>query len=151
MFHKYGFPNDGSGISGDDDRPPGNILMGAPKYKQTKYFNKLTPFNRNWVPDNGDWKWDDFENAEGMEDFTNYSQTLKGLKKLLPPETWKYMWRHMKDTPDKEATADFKKAGMPHRTAATQIGKDKEETADPPEEIQLECEPLFDKIDLLTL
>jgi hypothetical protein len=148
MFHKYGFPDDGSGITTDDDRPPGNILIGT-RYKPTGYFNKLTPFNRNWDIDTGKWKWDDFENAEGQEDFTNYSQTLQGLKTLLPKDTWEYMWKHMKDTPDKEATADFKKAGMPHRTAATQLGKEKEDTAEPPKELKLES--LLSRIDILTM
>ena len=37
------YPDDGSGIAGDDDRPPGNILM-APRYERGEYFNKLTPY-----------------------------------------------------------------------------------------------------------
>jgi hypothetical protein len=148
MYHKYGFPDDGSGITTDDDRPPGNILIGT-KYKPTKYFNKLTPFNRNWDIDNGNWKWDEFENAEGMEDFTNYSQTLKDLKTLLPDETWENIWKHMRQTSDKEVTADFKKTGWPDRTAATQLGKDKEDTASPPKELKLES--LLNRIDILTM
>lgn len=148
MFHKYGFPDDGSGISTDDDRPPGNILIGT-KYKPTEYFNKLTSFNKNWDIDTGSWKWDEFENAEGQEDFTNYSQTLKGLNVLLPDETWKNIWKHMRQTPDAEVDQDFKKAGMPHRTAATQIGKDSYPTATPPKEIQ--SESIIEKLDRFTL
>ena len=44
------YPDDGTGVSTDDDRPPGNILLG-PKYKEKPFFNRLTSFVRNWEPD----------------------------------------------------------------------------------------------------
>lgn len=142
------YPDDGTGVSTDDDRPPGNILMGH-KFKQVDFFNRLTNFARNWIPDDGDWKWDHFELAGGMEDFDNYSQTLQAMKSLFPEETWNNIWKHMTQVPDKDSTKDFAKAGQPHRDASTQLGKDKEDVALPPEEIQ--AESLIDKIDKLTL
>jgi hypothetical protein len=148
MYHKYGFPDDGRGISTDDDRPPGNILLGT-KYKPTKYFNKLTPFNRNWDIDTGRWKWDSFDDAKGMEDFDNYSQTLQSLKTLLPDETWENIWKHMKHTSDKEVEKDYKETGWPDRSADTQLGKDEVETVKPPEELKLES--LLSRIDILTM
>lgn len=143
-----GYPDDGTGISTDDDRPPGNILLGT-KYKPIDYFNRLTTFSRNWEMDNGNWKWDHFEMAGGMEDYDNYSQTIKSLEKILPSETWDNIWKHMTQVPDREVTKDFAKAGQPHRDASTQLGKDKEDSVVPPEEVQLES--LLNRIDILTM
>ncbi len=149
IWHRFGFPDDGTGISTDDDRPPGNILIGV-KYKPIDYFNRLTSFNRNWDMDTGEWLWNHFENAGGQDDFENYSETLKGLEKLLPKETWKEVWRRMRHVPDAEVSADFDASGQPHRGADTQLGKDKEEYIDdPPKEIQ--SEDLITRIDRLTL
>lgn len=120
-----GYPDDGTGIATDDDRPPGNIVFGQ-RQKRVPYFNKLTPFNTKWDVDSGDWKWDEFENSQGMEDFDNYSNTLFSMKKLFPKETWKNIWKRMKDVPDDVATAQFKKAGQPWRKGGEdQIGIDK--------------------------
>ena len=55
----------------------------------------------------------------------------------------------MSQVSDKEAKADFKKAGQPWRDASTQLGKDKEVVAIPPKEVQLES--LLNKIDILTM
>lgn len=148
IWSAYNYPDDGRGISTDDDRPPGNILIGV-KYKKIPFFNRLTTFTRNWDMDVGNWKWDHFENAGGMEDYDNYSQTLQSMKHLFPEETWNSIWKHMSQVSDKEAKSDFKKAGQPWRDASTQLGKDKEVVAVPPKEIQLES--LLNKIDILTM
>ena len=142
------YPDDGTGVATDDDRPPGNILIGT-KFKPTDYFNKLTTFSRNWDYDTGKWKWDHFEMAGGMEDYDNYSQTLQTMKSLFPEETWDNIWNRMTQVGDKETTRDFAKAGQPHRDARTQIGKDKEVSALPPKEIQIES--LLDRIDKLII
>jgi len=117
--YSAGYPDDGTGIAGDDDRPPGNIVYGE-KYKKSPYFNKLTTFQKSWEPDFSDWKWDEFENSMGMEDFANYSNTLQGMKDLFPKETWKRIWAKMKNVPDALTTLRFKQAGQPWRKA----GKD---------------------------
>jgi len=148
IWSAYNYPDDGRGISTDDDRPPGNILIGT-KFKPTDYFNKLTTFARNWDYDDGEWTWDHFEMAGGMEDYDNYSQTLQAMKSLFPEETWKNIWKRMTQVGDKETTRDFAKAGQPHRDASTQLGKDKEDVALPPKEIQ--AEDLVKRIDKLTL
>lgn len=142
------YPDDGTGIATDDDRPPGNILIGS-KFKPIEYFNKLTTFARNWDYDTGKWTWDHFELAGGMEDYDNYSQTLQTMKSLFPEETWDNIWKRMTQVGDKEATKDFAKAGQPHRDASTQLGKDKEVSALPPKEIQVES--LLKRIDKITL
>lgn len=128
---------DTGGIATDDDRPPGNILIGS-KYKEKPYFNRLTQFSRNWEPDNGDWKWDHFENAAGQEDYDNYSRTLQTMRTLFPEETWDNVWKHMTQVGDKETDKSFAKAGQPHRTARTQLGKQDAIAAMPPEEIKVE-------------
>lgn len=95
------YPADGTGVSDGDDTPTSNILM-APRYKQVPYFNKLTPFNKNWDHDNGKWYWDDFENAGGQEASKSYSNTLKSMKSLFPKDTWELAWKRIKNVPDKE-------------------------------------------------
>ena len=149
MGDSYPFPSDGSGVSSDDDRPPGNILLGH-KFKETDFFNKLTTFSRNWVPDAGEWTWDHFENAGGMEDYDNYSQSLQAMKSLFPEETWESIWKRMTQVSDKEAARDFAKAGQPHRDARTQIGKEKVVVALPPEQIQT-TESLLDRIEKIIM
>lgn len=144
----YNYPDDGRGVCTDDDRPPGNILIGT-KMKQTEFFNKLTTFARNWDYDNGDWTWDDFENAGGMEDYDNYHQTLQAMKPLFSDDKWKNIWKRMRQVPDKETEKEFDKAGQPWRTGATQLGKDKADVALPPKEIQ--AEELIKRIDKLIL
>jgi hypothetical protein len=109
-----GYPDDGTGVAGDDDRPPGNIVYGE-KYKRVPYFNRLTDFQERWGVDLSDWTWDEFENSQGMEDFENYSNTLQGMKDLFPDEVWRRVWAKMKNVPDDITTARFKKAGQPWR------------------------------------
>lgn len=121
-----GYPDDGTGIAGDDDRPPGNIVYGE-KYKRTKYFNKLTDYQDHWDVDLGDWKWDEFENSMGMEDIDNYSNTIKSMNDLFPEKTWNNMWKRMKHVPDELTTKRFKQAGQPWRKGGRdQVGVDKE-------------------------
>lgn len=121
-----GYPDDGTGVAGDDDRPPGNIVYGE-KYKKTPYFNRLTPFQQSWEADVSDWKWDEFENSMGMEDFENYSNTLQGMEDLFPKETWRRVWAKMKNVPDALTTLRFKQAGQPHRKGGEdQLGVDDE-------------------------
>lgn len=72
---------DGKGIQGDDDFPTGNILIGD-KFKKTGYHNRLTSFNINWILDDGDWKWNDFDAAKGQGSTKAYHDTLtKGSMK----------------------------------------------------------------------
>lgn len=121
-----GYPDDGTGVAGDDDRPPGNIVYGE-KYKKTPYFNRITTFLKSWEVDLSDWKWDEFENSTGMEDFDNYSQTLQGMEDLFPEETWRKVWAKMKNVPDALTTLRFKQAGQPHRKG----GEDQMSDLDP--------------------
>jgi hypothetical protein len=109
-----GYPDDGTGVAGDDDRPPGNIVYGE-KYKKADYFNRLTTFQKIWKADTSDWSWDEFENSMGMEDFENYSNTIQGMKDLFPKEVWRRIWAKMKNVPDDLTTLRFKQAGQPHR------------------------------------
>jgi len=100
------YPDDGStGIAGDDDNPPGNIVYGE-KYKTTNnFFNRLTGFKKQYEPDLGDWYWDEFENSTGMEDPGNYSKTLDSMEKRFPG-----IFKHVKrSVPDKERRADLTK------------------------------------------
>ena len=155
---KTSYPDDGSGIAGDDDRPPGNILLGD-RFRELPFFNKLTNFTRNWEPDPGNWKWDHFEMAQGMEDYDNYSQTLQTMASLFPEDTWKNIWKRMSQVGDKETDAAFRKAMQPHRTSTTQLGKDDALSALPPEEIKNDSLPpeevdendIVKKIDLFTM
>lgn len=114
------YPDNGTGVATDDDRPPGNIVYGE-KYKRTPYFNKLTDYQDSWeLEDGDDWTWDEFEMSGGMEDKNNYSNTLDGLKDLLPKETWKRVMSKFKYVSPKKAEKDFDDAGQPWREA----GKD---------------------------
>lgn len=123
--YSRGYPSDGTGVAGDDDRPPGNIVYGE-KYKKVPYFNKLTDFQEKWDVDDGDWYWDEFENSQGMEDIDNYSNTIKSMNDLFPKETWNNMWKRMKQVPDRVTTLRFKQAGQPWRKGGKdQLGVDK--------------------------
>ena len=141
----HGYPDTG-GIAGDDDAPTGNILMGR-KYKKVTVKTPGGSYQMS-VPDDK-WTWDEFENAGGMEDYDNYHQTLQGMKPLFSDETWKNVWKRMRQVPDKETEKEFDKAGQPWRTGDTQLGKDKADVALPPKEIQ--AEELIKRIDKLIL
>jgi len=67
-----------SELAGDDDFPTGNILMGD-RYKMVNYYNRLTQFNVNWVPDLSKWTWDVFGGATGQESKDTYHDTLKNF------------------------------------------------------------------------
>lgn len=112
--YSRGYPDDGTGVAGDDDRPPGNIVYGE-KYKKTPYFNRLTLYDKIWKVDLGEWTWDDFELSGGMEDLRNYSNTLQSMKDLFPKETWDNIWKRMKYVSPEKATKDFIAAGQPWR------------------------------------
>jgi hypothetical protein len=128
--YSRGYPDDGTGISGDDDRPPGNIVYGE-RYKKEKYFNKLTNYFETWGVDLGNWTWDDFEHSQGMEDLDNYSNTLQSMRDLFPDQTWDTVWKRMKHVPDKLTTLRFKQAGQPWRRGGQdQLGVDKETYTD---------------------
>lgn len=121
------YPDNGTGVSTDDDRPPGNIIYGE-KYKKTPYFNKLTDYKKSWEVDLGDWKWDEFEHTTGMEDKNNYSNTLRGLKDLLPKETWDHVIKRFKYVSPEDAEKGFDDAGQPWRKAGEdQAGGEEEE------------------------
>lgn len=90
-----GYPDSG-GIVGDDDFPTGNILMGD-KYKQTGYYNRLTNFNVNWVPDDSDWTWLDIDSTIPQGSTDAYSDTL--LKHFLADRLFKKM-KKTGDVPD---------------------------------------------------
>lgn len=123
--YSRGYPDDGTGVAGDDDRPPGNIVYGE-KYKKAPYFNKLTLYDKIWKVDLGDWTWDEFELSGGMEDLRNYSNTLQGMKELFPKETWKNVWKRMKYVSPEDATKGFIDAGQPWRKGGEdQAGVDK--------------------------
>ncbi len=125
-----GYPDDGTGIAGDDDRPPGNIVYGE-KYKKVPFFNKLTDYQKRWGVDLSDWSWDEFEHSGGMEDFDNYSNTLDSMRDLFPKETWNRVWNRMKNVPDALVTKRFKQAGQPWRKGGEdQLGVDKETHVD---------------------
>lgn len=146
------YPDDGSGIASDDDRPPGNIVFG-PRAERRDYFNKLTQYNSIWdYDDKENFKWDFFENLVGQDDYGNYSETLKTMDNLFPDDTWWNAWKKMKNIPDAEVDARFRKQLKPERDADDQLGKDKEETADVPKELDVqESLNLTDRIDKLLI
>jgi hypothetical protein len=124
------YPDNGTGVAGDDDRPPGNIVYGE-KYKRTPYFNKLTDFQDSWEVDLSDWKWDEFENSAGMEDKNNYSNTLRGLKDLLPKETWNHIVKRFKYVSPADVDKGFDDAGQPWRKSKEdQLGGEEEPFVD---------------------
>jgi hypothetical protein len=124
--YSRGYPDNGTGVAGDDDRPPGNIIYGE-KYKKTPYFNKLTDFQDSWEVDLSDWKWDEFEHTTGMEDIRNYSNTIMGLKDLLPKETWDHVMKRFKYVSKADATKGFIDALQPWRKGGEdQTGDDDE-------------------------
>jgi hypothetical protein len=152
------YPDDGSGIAGDDDRPPGNIILG-PRFVRKDYFNKLTQYQTIWDYDGKeDFKWDYFENLSGQDDFNNYSDTLKSMEKLFPEDTWKDTWKKMRNVPDKEVVRRFDIAGQPWRSKDDQLGDHPEDqmggtkTAEVPKELDVqESLNLTDRIDKLLI
>jgi hypothetical protein len=84
-------------IAGDDDFPTGNIIMGD-RYKKTGYDNRLTSFDVNWVPDDSNWGWVDFDSTKPQSSVHAYHDTLKGDEYFLSDRLFKKM--HTKDIPD---------------------------------------------------
>lgn len=120
-----GYPDNGTGVAGDDDRPPGNIVYGE-KYKKVPYFNRLTAFQKRWDVDLSDWSWNEFENSTGMEDIRNYSNTIQSMKTLFPKEIWNKVWSRMRHVSPDDATKGFIDAGQPWRKGGEdQTGIDK--------------------------
>lgn len=152
------YPDDGSGIAGDDDRPPGNIILG-PRSVRREYLNKLTQYNTIWDYDGEEnFKWDYFHGLAGQDDYNNYSDTLKSMEKLFPEDTWKDTWKKMKNVPDKEVIKRFHTGGQPWRSKDDQLGDHPEdqmggtETADVPKELGVqESLNLTDRIDKLLI
>jgi hypothetical protein len=119
--HEY--PDNGTGISSSDDTAPSNGLL-APRYKQVPYYNRLTPFDKNWDHDESDWHWDKFEYAKGQGDFDNFSQTIWDMKKLFPKETWNTVVKHMQNYSDKSTEKYMNKLGKVTHDVSNQLGKD---------------------------
>ena len=143
------YPDDGSGIASDDDRPPGNIIFG-PRAERREYFNKLTQYNSIWdYDDKEDFKWDYFENLIGQDDFGNYSETLKSMDKLFPEDVWDNVWKKMKNVPDKQVDIRFKKQLKPERDAEDQLGKDKEDIAELPKELDSDKKGVANEMSML--
>ena len=85
-----GYPDDGSGISSDDDAAPGTTVFGD-KMVPVVVPNRLTGETIKYVPaaDLGqDWNYDEFDNSMSMGSYKSYSDTLDGLNKLLGDRHW---------------------------------------------------------------
>jgi hypothetical protein len=89
------FGYDPNVLAGDDDYPTGNIIMGD-KFIKAPYYNRLTSFNFKWVPDESDWKWDDFGACRGQESTNVYHDTLKDKKIMDRGNLTDKIFRHMK-------------------------------------------------------
>ena len=124
------------GIAGDDDFPPGNIVFGQ-KFKKIPYKNRLTGYDKVWGLDNGEWKWDEFENSKGMEDPENYSDTLKKLDNVVP--NFDFYRRLKRKVPVKDIKTNYDRTPQT-RDPETQLGKDDVETAEVPDDIKEKIE-----------
>lgn len=123
---------DFSGIAGDDDFPPGNIVFGQ-KFKKIPYKNRLTGYDKVWGLDDSEWKWDEFENSKGMEDEDNYSDTLKTLSDVIP--NFNFYHRLKRKVSDKDVESNYNRTPQT-RDPETQLGKDDVETAEVPDDIK---------------
>jgi len=126
-----GYPDVG-GIAGDDDFPPGNIVMGQ-KNKKIPYYNKLTGYNKVWDVDHSEWTWDEFENSKGMEDPENYSDTLKSLGDIIPK--FDFFHRLKRKVPDKDVESNYNRTPQ-KGDKEIRLGKDDVETAEVPKDIK---------------
>jgi hypothetical protein len=87
----YGYPETGTkAIAGDDDFSTGNIIMGD-KYKSVEYYNRLTSFGVNWVPETKPWKWDEFDATVSQSSKRSYHDTLKKDGPIDPERLFKHM------------------------------------------------------------
>jgi len=125
------YPDTG-GIAGDDDFPPGNIVMGQ-KFVKRPYINKLTGYDKVWDVDDTEWTWDEFESSKGMEDPENYSDTLKNLDDIIPK--FDFFHRLKKKVSDKDVESNYDRTPQ-KRDKEVRLGKDDEETAEVPDDIK---------------
>jgi len=130
------YPDFGTGIASDDDFPSGNIVFGQ-KFKKVPYKNRLTGYDKVWGLDDSDWTWDEFENSKGMEDPQNYSDTLKKLADVVPD--FNFYHRLKRKVPVKDVKANYDRSPQ-IRDPKTQLGKEKVETADIPDDIKEKIE-----------
>lgn len=87
-----GYPDDGSGISGDDDAAPGTTVFGD-KMVPVVVPNRLTGKTIKYVPAEElgqSWNYDEFEASMSMGSYKSYSDTLDGLNKLLGDRHWSH-------------------------------------------------------------
>ena len=112
-----GYPDDGSGIAGDDDTPTGNIVYGE-KYKKVPFFNRLTSFQQKWDVDSGPWKWDEFPNSGGMEANVNYHRTIKNMEILTKS------FKRMKDVPLDDIQSGYDHSLYRHKDVKNSLGLD---------------------------
>lgn len=83
-----GYPDFG-GIVGDDDAPPGNILIG-PKYRKSRKKQIGGVETVHYEPYD-DFQWDEFDKAVGQHRMTNYDKTLLALKDIYGDRIFKHM------------------------------------------------------------
>ena len=124
-------------IAGDDDFPTGNILMGD-KYKKVDYYNRLTSFNKKWVPDTDKWTWDDFGAASGQESLDAYHDSLKKSHDLGIGLSTR-LFKHMTNKPPVEVPRELRALGNDIFTDADSWGNkgvDYTMTADDPDTIK---------------
>ena len=132
---------DVGGIVGDDDFPPGNIVFGN-KSKKIPYKNRLTGYEMIWDVDDGEWKWDEFENSKGMEDIDNYSDTLEKLDKIIPNFD---ISRHMKpNVPDHEYSNDYNRTPQ-KKNSKNKTGYDNDKSVDVPKDITVRLTKIIKK------
>jgi len=115
-------------IAGDDDFPTGNILIGD-KYKKVDYYNRLTSFNKKWVPDLGDWKWDIFGAASGQESKDVYHDSLKKTSKAPElKDIASRLFAHMTNKPPVPVPKELRPLGNDIFTDTDSFGNKKEYT-----------------------
>lgn len=115
------YPDDGTGVAGDDDAVPGNILMGN-RYVRTNYNNRLTDYDTIWDIDNSNYDWSIFKYGKGQDDPDNYHSTLKGLKTILGDRLMKHI--KTKPFPDTEVKRTNIKNKRPEMEPKNAIGND---------------------------
>lgn len=110
-----GYPDDGTGIAGDDDTPTGNILYGE-KYKKIPFFNRLTDFQQIWDVDAGPWQWDEFDNSGGMEANVNYHDSVRDMAIA------KNSFKRMRDVPLDDIQYDYEHSLYKHKDVKNSLG-----------------------------
>lgn len=120
-----GYPNNGiGGISSDDDLPPGTTVFGD-KMVPVEVPNRLTGKTIKYVPAadvDQEWNYDEFDNSKSMGSHKSYSNTLKGLNRILGDRMWKHTdarkarmqqdkWDTRKDSEDTGGVTQTAKTG----------------------------------------